>query len=232
MSLRILSGGAAQGLVQSIASSFEAETGLSITGSFGAVGAMRDKLVAGEPCDLLILTRALIDTLEQTGHVVPASAVPIGRVPTGIAVQSGSAAPDVSDAAALAAALEASDGIYFPDPKLATAGIHFAKVLTALGVDAVADPRLRTFPNGATAMAALSTSDLVSPIGCTQVTEILNTKGVDLVGLLPKEFELSTVYTAAIATRATHAAEARRLIEMALAPEAKVHRDRLGFDPV
>ena len=56
MKLAILSGGAAQGLVAALARQFEAETGCGIAGTFGAVGAMRDKLLAGEPADLLILT--------------------------------------------------------------------------------------------------------------------------------------------------------------------------------
>lgn len=231
MPLQILSGGAAQGLVHAVASSFEVATGLSVAGSFGAVGAMREKLMAGELCDLLILTKSLVESLEQAGQVVPGSAVAIGCVRTGVAVRTGSVAPKLGDAASLAAALKASDGIFFPDPKLATAGIHFAKVLRALGFDAEGDGRLRKFPNGATAMVALAKSDLAAPIGCTQVTEILNTPGVDLVGLLPKEFELATIYTAAVATRATHSAQAHRLIEMMLAPEAKVHRDRLGLEP-
>ena len=42
--LNILSGGAAQGLVGSLAPAFKAQTGLDIAGEFGAVGAMADKL--------------------------------------------------------------------------------------------------------------------------------------------------------------------------------------------
>ena len=58
--------------------------------------------------------------------------------------------------------------------------------------------RLRPYPNGATAMRALAGARRTSPIGCTQVTEILNTPGVALVGPLPKQFELATVYTAGV----------------------------------
>ena len=50
-----------------------------------------------------------------------------------IAVRAGDPAPPVGDAAELRAALLAADAIYFPDPKLATAGIHFAKVLDGWG---------------------------------------------------------------------------------------------------
>ena len=46
-SLNILSGGAAQGLVGSLSSTFKAQTGLDIAGEFGAVGAMAEKLRGG-----------------------------------------------------------------------------------------------------------------------------------------------------------------------------------------
>ena len=230
MQLHVLSGGAAQGLVQAVATEFQAATGLRIDGTFGAVGAMREKLTGGAPADLLLLTDAMIADLERTGHVVPGSAVPIGVVRTGVAVRTGTARPAIADPDALRAALAGADGIYFPDPKLATAGIHFAKVLASLGIKADANPRLLTFPNGATAMKALAASPLDHPIGCTQVTEILNTPKVRLVGLLPKEFELATVYTAGVTTSAKYPREAARLAQMLIAPEAKVHRDRLGFE--
>ncbi len=230
MHIHVLSGGAAQGLVQSVAEAFRNETGLEIAGTFGAVGAMREKLIGGAPADLLILTKALIASLETGNHVALGTALDVGVVRTGVAVREGDAAPAIAGAENLRAALHAADGIYFPDPKLATAGIHFAKVLASLGIKADANPRLLTFPNGATAMKALAASPLDHPIGCTQVTEILNTPKVRLVGLLPKEFELATVYTAGVTTSAKYPREAARLAQMLIAPEAKVHRDRLGFE--
>ena len=88
-------------------------------------------------------------------------------------------APPVGDAAALRAALLGADAIYFPDPKLATAGIHFAKVLDRLGIGRDVTMRLRPYPNGATAMRALAGARSERPIGCTQVTEILSDAGRD-----------------------------------------------------
>lgn len=52
MRLAFLSAGAAQGVVSALA----AEIGCEISGSFGAVGAIREKVLAGEPADLVILT--------------------------------------------------------------------------------------------------------------------------------------------------------------------------------
>ena len=61
--LKILSGGAAQGLVGSLATQFKEQTGLDISGEFGAVGAMATKLREGTQADILVLTSALIATL-------------------------------------------------------------------------------------------------------------------------------------------------------------------------
>ena len=116
MSLRILSGGAAQGLVGAVAPQFEAETGCSIGGTFGAVGAMRDKLLTGEPADLLILTRALIDDLARAGHVVAGSAVDVGTLATAVAVRSGDPAPAVGDAAGWCCTAGGGRDSIFPIP--------------------------------------------------------------------------------------------------------------------
>lgn len=227
--LRVLSGGAAQGLVSALAPRFEAETGVGIEGEFGAVGAMAAKLRAGAPADLLILTSALIDELTRHGHLSPGTAADVGTVQTGIAVRAGDPVPPIADAACLCAALVAADTVYFPDPKQATAGIHFAKVLRALGLWDELKPRLRTFPNGATAMRALATADSVRPIGCTQITEIRNTPGIALAGPLPQGCELATVYTAAICAKTALPDEARRLVELLTSNAASEARRNAGF---
>jgi molybdate transport system substrate-binding protein len=228
--LALLSAGAAKGLVAALAPAFEAENGAAIDGTFGAVGAMREKLAAGAPCDVVVLTAALIATLEREGRVVPGSAAPLGRVATGIAVRSADPAPDLRDADALRAALAAAPRLFFPDPQRATAGIHFAGVLDRLGIAAEVASRRSTLPNGAAAMAALAQSGERGAIGCTQVTEILYTDGVTLVAPLPPPFELSTAYAAAVAMNARAPELARRFISMVTGPASREVRARGGFE--
>jgi molybdate transport system substrate-binding protein len=227
--LRILSGGAAQGLVEALRPGFEAETGCTIEGTFGAVGAMRARLLDGTPADLVILTRALIDELARDGHVAADSAADLGTVETAIAVRQGEALPAIGNAKTLRAALLGADAIHFPDPEQATAGIHFAKVLRDLGIWGVVASRLKTAPNGATAMRALAASTSDHPIGCTQATEILSTPGIALVAPLPADCALATVYTAAPSTKAKASAEAARLVAMLTDEAGREARRRLGF---
>jgi molybdate transport system substrate-binding protein len=230
--ISLLSGGAAHGLVSKIQERFAREHGSEVRGTFGAVGAMRDKLLGGEACDVVILSQALIDELMRDGHVAQGSAVPLGIAKTGVAVKSGRPRPDVSTAAALKAALLAASGIYLPDPVKATAGIHFIKVLKSLGIADEVESRLRPFPNGAAAMGAMAQASESDVIGCTQVTEILFAPGVDLVGLLPGEFELGTIYTAAVCAKSADQELAARFIELLADPQAQSLRTSAGFEPV
>jgi molybdate transport system substrate-binding protein len=228
--VKILSGGAAAAVVKGVKAEFEGANACTIDGTFSAVGAMRDQLVAGTPCDLVILTRGLVDQLIVSGHVVAGSARSLGLVKTGVAVRSGTPHPKLSSHEELRAAFAQASGIYFPDPKLATAGIHFMKVLTALGLNETMADKFRVYPNGATAMGEMAQSKEPGLIGCTQVTEINYTPGVDLVANLPQEFELVTDYTLGICTAASDMALAQRLAETLSGPTSAAIRRQGGFE--
>ena len=227
--LNILSGGAAQGLVRSLAPAFKAGSGLDIDGEFGAVGAMAGKLRAGRPADIVILTDALIARLVEEKLVVAATVRNVGRVETALAVRADDPLVAAKDAASLREALLASDAIFVPDTKASTAGIHVAKVLAQLGIAAEVAGRLNVHANGATAMKQLAASDARRPIGCTQATEIISTPGVVLSGALPPGCDLATMYTAAVTTQAAAPEQARRLIDLLTATVAQPLRLRAGF---
>ncbi len=226
MRLAFLSAGAAQSVVSALA----AEIGCENSGSFGAVGAIREKVLAGEPANLVILTATMIDALASSGHVRRDLRADLGRVRTGVAVRLGDPEPDVATPVALRAALLAAGGIYLPDPERATAGIHVAKVLETLGIHTEVAARLRPHPNGATAMRELARALESRPIGCTQITEIRNTPGVTLVAPLPKAFELATVYTAALSARASDARAAGAFLERLAGDASRPMRSAAGFE--
>lgn len=230
MDVSILSAGAAKGIVTALQPAFRARTGIDIQAMFGAVGAMLEKLRGGEPCDVIILTAAMIDDLERAGDVLSGSGAPLGRVRTGIAVREGEALPDISDGDALRQTLSAAAALYVPDPQRATAGIHFLKVLERLEIERHVAPRLRAFPNGATAMRELAHSNEKGAVGCTQITEIRYTPGVTLVGALPAEFELATVYSAAVCNRSRQPEIARQFVALLTGAESRALRLEGGFE--
>jgi molybdate transport system substrate-binding protein len=249
--VNFVSAGAAQGLVATLAK----DAGVEVAGSFGAVGAMREKLLAGEACDVVILTHTQIAELAALGRVDALTSADLGSVPTAVAVRASDAppgprdapwvpgprdapwvpgprdapwVPEVSAEGPLRAALLAADAIYFPDPAKATAGIHFAKVLDLLGVSGEVAAKLKTFPNGTTAMRAMAQA-AGRPIGCTQATEILATDGIRLVAPLPPGFDLETVYTAAVSRDAADPKGAARFVETLTGETSREARSRAGF---
>jgi molybdate transport system substrate-binding protein len=227
--LNILSGGAAHGLVKSLAAAFKAKTGLDIEGEFGAVGAMAAKLRGGMPTDIVVLTSALIADLARENLVTSASIADVGLVETAMAVRSGDPLVEAKDAACLRAAFLGADAIFVPDTKTSTAGIHVATVLAQLGIADEVATRLQIHPNGATAMRHLAASKTKRPVGCTQSTEIISTEGVVLSGSLPPGCELATVYTAAVVKNAAHASQAQILIELLSGAARRQQRESAGF---
>jgi molybdate transport system substrate-binding protein len=173
---------------------------------------MKSKLGAGDAADVIILTRAMIDELEQAGVVERGSRVDLGAVATGVAVRAGAATPDVHTAERLRDAILAASTVVCPDPAIATAGKVVVALMDKLGIARSVEGRLRFFPNGYAAMRWLAESGTAADMGITQVTEILPNKGVTYVGPLPPGHEVKTVYSAALVSKAAEPALARDLL--------------------
>lgn len=228
--LQILSAGAVKGLVTVLEPAFKADANADLNSTFSAVGAIQDKFLAGEPCDVLILSQAMLEALSRRGDCLDGPIAPLGTVRTGIALRDGMTVPDIASPASLTAALTASDAIFVPDTERSTAGVFFVGVLKSLGIYADMESRLRPYPNGATAMRHLAESADRHPIGCTQITEIKYTPGITLIGPLPKAYDLSTVYSAAVSCRSSHPELAHRFVARLSGPQSQSLRISGGFE--
>jgi molybdate transport system substrate-binding protein len=228
--LYVLSAGAAQAVASALTPQFCAATLAEVRASFQPVGALKEKFLAGESCDVVVSTAAMLEQFSRDARIDGATISPLGRVHTGIAVRSGERAPAIGDRDELRAALERAVRVYVPDPERATAGIHFVKVLHGLGLYDALAPRLAAYPNGAAAMAALAAATDRDCLGCTQVTEIKYTRGVTLVGTLPPEFDLATLYAAAVSRSAREPELALRFVRMLAGTESERLRGEAGFD--
>ena len=224
MRLDFISAGAAQAVVAALA----AQRGIEVGGSFGAVGAMRDRFLAGEACDVLILAQAQIAALAAEGRIADAPRADLGAVRTGIALRASDASPRIDTEDDVRNAFLAADALYIPDPVKSTAGIHVLKVLDLLGIGAAMEAKIRAFPNGATAMRAMCDTRGGHPVGCTQKTEILATAGAAWIAPLMGRLELATVYSAA--TSAGAPARAREFVVALGAAASRGLRTGAGFE--
>ena len=228
--VRLLSAGAAQGVATALATELRSTTGAELHAAFMPVGALEEKLLAGEACDVVVSTPAMLEALARDGRVDHATTTPLGRVHAGVAVRAGARAPAIATADQLRVALLAAKRIYVPDPERATAGRHFAKVVREMGLYDALSPRFSVHASGMAAMVALVASGEDASLGSTQVTEIRGVPGVTLVGALPAPFDLVTTYAASVSTAARDPELARRFVAMLCAPAAAGLRSAAGFE--
>jgi molybdate transport system substrate-binding protein len=230
--LHVLCAGAVQGLVLALQPGFEGAAGVRVQARFGAVGAMREELAAGAPCDVFVATQAMVAALVASGALCIGSDRAIGRVETAVAVRDGVRPPDIASSDALRSALLAASALYIPDATRSTAGAHVVAVLDALAIGEPLARRLRMHPNGATAMRELAASGDDAALGCTQETEIRYTPGLALVAPLPPPHALATVYVAALAASTREVDAARSFVALLSGPVSAERRRAGGFGSV
>jgi molybdate transport system substrate-binding protein len=227
--VHILSAGAAQAVVENIAAVYTRETGNGVKAQFGAVGAMKARVVAGEAVDVIVLTGTLIDELIASGDVVASSRSDLGKVGTGVAVRTGAPLPNVSSAETLRGSLLAATKVVCPDPATATAGKVVMQVLERLGITDRVKANMQYFPNGHGAMKWLAESRGRSEIGITQITEILANKGVTYAGPLPGDLQTKTIYSAGLSARAAEPGMARDFVARLTSPTARDMLAQAGY---
>ena len=97
---------------------------------------------------------SIVEDLVARQHVHADTVADVGLVATCLAVRSGASKPLVGDHEELRSTLLSADEIHMGDPERSTGGIHFAGVLSRLGIGDQVRGHLHTFPNGVTAMTA------------------------------------------------------------------------------
>jgi len=230
--LRLLAAGATEGSVRDTIQQFEAKSGLSVAFEFGAVGALRDRVLAAEPADLLVVTPAIITTLEAQQRVRAGSRVDLGRVGGGIAVRAGDPLPAIDTPAALERALLDADEVYYADPAVATAGAALMKVVDTLGIGDQVRAKGHSAPGGKAAMQNMSHSTAARVIGATQISEIKSVPEAQLVGEYPAPLQVKTTYSAIILERTARGDDATRLIQFFAGPVFQARLAQSGFEPV
>ncbi len=228
--LYVLAAGATESTLRDVVGTFEKESGHTVKLAFGAVGALRDKVSAGEPADLTIVTPVIIEQLQTRGLVRPDTRRDLGRVGGGIAVRVGAPRPTIGTPEQLKQALLAAQEVYYADPATATAGAYFLKVADRLGVADAVRQKAHTARGGKEAMELMARSTAAA-IGLTQISEILSVKEVVLLGPYPGDLQSMTTYTGILLTRAPHAEAAEAFLRFLTSPPVRARFKQAGFDP-
>ncbi len=223
----VLSPAAVQGPVRALAEQFERDTGHHLIFDYTTAGGVDAKLKAGGQFDIVMNSRSRLDALAAAGLVAPTPASDLGLVKIGVAMRKGGTRPDLSSVAAFRHSLEMAQSISYGDPaKGPTSGIHAAKMIEKLGLTDALKARTTLVTDGLEMMALITKGQV--ELGITQVSEINNIQPEALVGLVPEELQLNTIYSVT-AGRAAVTAPAQEFIDLLLSPAGRDKFRKAGF---
>ena len=194
--VRVLAAGAAQGAMHRLEPAIAAATGRKLDAAFDTVGALRDRVLAGDKADVVILSELGMAALETAGKIAPGTTVDLGHIEVAMAVRKGGLVPDIASPEALKQVLLSAKSIAHADPaRGATAGAHFARVLEQLGIAGDVKARVTVLAFGGDVIEGIAQGRF--EIGVSQSSEIVAHPGVTLAGRLPSPYGHRTRYLAA-----------------------------------
>ena len=213
--LRVLSTLAVMGVLQQVVPAREAATGRRVEVLYEPTAKLLERIRAGAPADVAILTAEAVDALIADGRMQPGSRVDVAVSVIGVAVKAGAPRPDIATPEAFRAALLAARSIGYS--RAGASGIVFAGLIERLGIAAAVNAKATIIPQGFT--AELAASGAVE-LAIQQVSELMAVPGVDIVGPLPEVLNVRAVFSGGImAGAAEDAADWLAWITAAATPE-------------
>jgi molybdate transport system substrate-binding protein len=227
--LKILTGAGMSMPVRALAAEFGTRTGNNVTVVSDTAGGVQKRIEAGEKFDLVIGTTAVLDTLTRENKVSTDHA-DLAQMVAGISAKSGMAKPALADANQVKATLLAAKTIAYVDPASGgITGVFFLGQADKLGVGQQVRAKAVLRPNGTGVVEAVAAGE--AQYGVTLISEMLPNKGVT-VWPLPDDIQMTTIYTAAIATNAENAMDAGTLLNDLRGPKGRNASIQAGLKPV
>jgi molybdate transport system substrate-binding protein len=191
--LRGISSMATKALLADLTQAYLAQTGVSVhIESVGGVDAAK-RVQAGEAFDMVLLASDAIDKLTASGHVQTGSRCDWVRSPVAVAVQAGASRPDLSNEAAVKAAVLASPTLSY---STGPSGVYLEKLFARWGIADEVKPRIVVPPPG-TPVGALVASGQAA-LGFQQLSELIALSGIDVLGTLPADVAFITTFSSGI----------------------------------
>jgi molybdate transport system substrate-binding protein len=193
--------------------------------SVGGVVAAR-RVQADEAFDVVVLAADAVDRLAEAGKVMTARRVDVARSGIAVAVRKGAPRPDIGSEAALRRAIEAARSISY---STGPSGTHLQRLFERWGIARQIEDRTIEAPPGVPVGSLVA--DGRAEIGFQQMSELIHLEGIDLVGPLPAEVQIMTVFSAALATTSVQTGAAGEWLAFLASPETAEVKLRHGMIP-
>jgi molybdate transport system substrate-binding protein len=193
--------------------------------SVGGVDAAR-RVMAGEAFDAVVLAANAIDSLTEAGRIVAGSRVDLVRSGVAVAVRAGAPRPDISSAEAVKQAVLAARSVgYSTGPS----GVQLVTLFERWGIAETVRARLVQAPAGVPVGRLVAEGQV--ELGFQQLSELMSLPGLDVLGPLPPAIQITTTFSAGVATASTQAPAVRALLAFMASPATAEIKRRNGMVP-
>ena len=210
--VRILISNGFRAVFDELVPACERSIGQRVTAQSGTSTSLIEKVNAGEPFDVAIMTTEAMETLARTGKV--STRTPLGRSGIGIGSRAGAKKPDIANADALKNAFLAARSVTYAGDGASRP--HIDRMMVTLGIADVMTNKTLLEQGSVRAAARVASGD--AELVITLVSEILPAPGVELVGPLPMQFQNYVSFAGATGLKSDNAAAGKSLVSCLSGP--------------
>lgn len=223
--IKIMAPRAIQTVLAEAGPQFERATGHKITVSVDLAAVVTRRVNSGEAFDIAVAAPNQIDGLVKDGKLIADTRTDLTRAGIGVEVKKGAPKPDISTADAFKRAMLNAKSVGYL--KIGTSGAMAAAALVKIGLaDTIKDKLILPVDDVVSEMVAEGKIE----IGMVNISQILTTPGVELVGPLPPELQSYIVFSGAVSTKSAAPDAARELIKFLKGPAVPVIKAQ-GMEP-
>jgi molybdate transport system substrate-binding protein len=209
-----------------LAPAFQRQSKEKVETQWVGIADIRKRMLAGEVADVVIGSAALIEDLVAGGSLDSRTRVDLAKSEVGAAVRSGARKPDIGSVKALKSALRAASSIVYSS---GPSGVYLAELFQRLGIAEELASKAKQAPPGVLVGELVARGEF--ELGFQQVPELRQVRGIDYVGRLPQEVQLSTVFSGAVHSKSSQSKAGTALLRHLASRDAQRVLRKHGLEP-
>jgi molybdate transport system substrate-binding protein len=226
--IKVLSAGAVSPALKALIADYQKQGSNTVTVTFGNVGQIQDRLKAGVPVDVIILSKPALDDLAKARGLVAGTAKPLGHVGMGVAIKAGAPKPNIATPGSFKAALLATPSIAYSDPAGGgSSGIFFDKLIQKLGIADKIRAKAVLIRGGS---AADQITQGKAAMAVQNSSELIGVPGIHYVGPFPAADQNFITYAAGVAVKSAEPNIALSFIRFITSRAASKDWREAGFE--
>ena len=225
--MRVLASNGVRAMIEQLQPQCERAIGHPLTVQFNSTAGLKQRIDAGEPFDVAILTSEGVDDLIKAGKITSASRAELARCGIGLGIRKGAPKPDIGTPDALKRTLQNAKSITYAQD--GASRVYLEKMFNHLGIANDLKPKIVLLEGSTRATASLAGGKV--ELVLTLISEIIPVHGIELAGPLPPELQSYVNFGAGASPNAKNVEAAHALIQFLKGPKAAAAYRAQGMEP-